>query len=291
MMMICLSVLGRNSTIIYLKILLFVAAACFVDSFQSSPLSIITSSLGDKKDSSLFPNPSVLLQAVQVPLEEDTKTQAKSKKEEYTPKWKKKQTLAEKMGGSDKIGFDTVGLKGTIPVVFKQGDESKTTMALPGQPLRDVASQAGQFIKYGCGKGECGTCEAMCDGKWIRPCCAVMPAAIPEGEEYVVQIKGIKSKSTSSGTFFSVKSFFMGFYNNFLGIVGFIQYRKNAKENWAERQEYEDLIKRKTMEKKMRRMKEAEKELKRYKDLMKGKTDEKLTQRMDTEVKDTKLSP
>jgi len=220
MMMICLSVLGRNSTIIYLKILLFVAAACFVDSFQSSPLSIITSSLGDKKDSSLFPNPSVLLQAVQVPLEEDTKTQAKSKKEEYTPKWKKKQTLAEKMGGSDKIGFDTVGLKGTIPVVFKQGDESKTTMALPGQPLRDVASQAGQFIKYGCGKGECGTCEAMCDGKWIRPCCAVMPAAIPEGEEYVVQIKGIKSKSTSSGTFFSVKSFFMGFYNNFLGIVG-----------------------------------------------------------------------
>jgi len=264
---------------IYFTILFFVAAASVVDSFQNYPSSIITS----------FSTPRAPLQAVTV--EEETETKAKSKKEGYVPKWKKQQTLAEKMGGSGKVGFDTVGLKGTIPVVFKQGDDSISTMALPGQPLRDVASQAGQFIKYGCGKGECGTCEAMCDGKWIRPCTAVLPAAIPEGEEYVVQIKGIKSASTSSGTFFSVKSFFMGFYNNVLGMVGFVKYRQNAKENWEERQEYEELIKTITMEKKMRRMKEAEKELKRYKELMKGKTEETLTQHTDTQIKDTKLSP
>jgi len=273
---------------IYFTILLFVSAASVVDSFQNHPSSIITSSLGNNQILSSFSTPSAPLQAVTVE-ETETETKAKSEKEGYVPKWKKQQTLADKMGGSGKVGFDTVGLKGTIPVVFKQGDDTISTMASPGQPLRDVASQAGQFIKYGCGKGECGTCEAMCDGKWIRPCTAVLPAAIPEGEEYVVQIKGIKSASTSSGTFFSVKSFFMGFYNNLLGMVGFVKYRQNAKENWLERQEYEELIKTKTMEKKMRRMKEAEKELKRYKELMKGKTEE--TQRTDTQIKDTKLSP
>ena len=69
----------------------------------------------------------------------------------YEPKWKKKETLADSGPPKD---FKDIGIKGTINVVFQQGNETKSTMAFAGQPLRDVASQAGQFIKYGCGKGE-----------------------------------------------------------------------------------------------------------------------------------------
>ena len=166
----------------------------------------------------------------------------------YVPKWKKKQTLADQVG--DSMDFNQKGIKGTISVKFQQGNETKQTMAMPGQPLRDVATQAGQFIKYGCGKGECGTCEAQCNGKWIRPCMAVVPV---QDEEVVIVVKAIKSATTSSGTFFSVKSFFMGFYNNVLGMVGFVKYRQNAKKNWEERQEYEALIERLTLEKRQKR--------------------------------------
>jgi 2Fe-2S iron-sulfur cluster binding domain len=177
----------------------------------------------------------------------------------YVPKWKKKKTLADEFG--DDIDFKDKGIKGTISVVFKQGDEIKRTMAMPGQPLRDVATQAGQFIKYGCGKGECGTCEALCDGKWIRPCKDVVPVAATNGaEEIVIQVKAIASATTSSGTFFSVKSFFMGFYNNLLGMVGFVKYRRNAKQNWEERQEYEDLIKQRTLEKKRQKQLQLQKQ-------------------------------
>lgn len=180
-----------------------------------------------------------------------TAEEAKEQTTGYVPKWKKKNTLADDMGDLD---FQDKGIKGTVSVVFKQGDETKTTMAMPGQPLRDVATQAGQFIKYGCGKGECGTCEAMCNGKWVRPCKDVVP--VDSLEEVVIQVKEIANKSKSSGTFFSVKSFFMGFYNNLLGMVGFVKYRKNAKENWEERQEYEELIRQLTLEKRARRQEE-----------------------------------
>lgn len=178
-------------------------------------------------------------------------TEEAKQKSGYVPKWKKKKTLADDAGN---LGYQDKGIKGTISVLFKQGNETKSTMAMPGQPLRDVATQAGQFIKYGCGKGECGTCEAMCNGKWVRPCTDVVP--VDSTEEVVVQVKDIASKTTSSGTFFSVKSFFMGFYNNLLGMVGFVKYRKNARENWEERQEYEDLIRQLTIEKRLQRQEE-----------------------------------
>lgn len=173
-------------------------------------------------------------------------------KKGYVPKWKKKGTLAEEQGSTSSLGFENVGLKGTIPVIFKQGNDTRPTMAWAGQPIRDVASQAGQYIQYGCGKGECGTCECMSNGKWIRPCVAKVPAT-EVGEEFVVQIKAVKAKSTSSGTFFSIRSFFMGFYNNLLGMVGFVKFRRAARENWEERKEYEDLVQKLTMEKKMKR--------------------------------------
>jgi len=175
-----------------------------------------------------------------------------SKGKGYVPKWTKKGTLAEEQGSIDDLGFQNVGLKGTIPVVFKQGNDTRTSMAWAGQPIRDVASQAGQFIKYGCGKGECGTCECMVNGKWLRPCIATVPA-MTSGEELVVQVKTVKSKSKSSGTFFSIRSFFMGFWNNLLGMIGFVKFRRAAKQNWDERRAYEELVAQKTLEKKLTR--------------------------------------
>jgi len=176
------------------------------------------------------------------------------KKEGYVPKWTKKVTVAETMGSINDLGFDRVGLKGDIPVVFQQGNVTRTSMAWAGQPYRDVATQAGQFIKYGCGKGECGTCECMVNGKWIRPCIATvppMPANADKNDDtnkLVVTIKAMKSKSTSSGTFFSIRSFFMGFWNNLLGMIGFVKFIKAAKLNWEERIEYEDRVRQRTKE-------------------------------------------
>ena len=175
-------------------------------------------------------------------------------RQKYEPKWKKKQTLAEQGGKKD---FKDIGLKGTVSVVFQQGNVTKTTAAFPGQPLRDVASQAGQYIQYGCGKGECGTCECLSEGKWIRPCSTAVPGNIPAGQDFVIQLKELKAQNISSGKFYSFRSFLRGFWNNALGIVGFVKFRKAAKKNWNERQEYEDMIKQKVMERKLAKEREV----------------------------------
>jgi len=169
----------------------------------------------------------------------------------YEPQWKKKETLADKSGG---ISLDKVGIKGTINVVFKQGEETKNTLANVGDPIRDLASQTGQFIKYGCGKGECGSCEALCNGKWIRPCVAKVPADLTPGEDFMIQVKEAKSQTVSSGKFFSIKSFFMGFYNNLLGMIGFVLTRRAAKRNYDERMDYEVLVAEKARQKKLARL-------------------------------------
>lgn len=182
--------------------------------------------------------------------------QKKRPKKPYVPKWVKKETLADSAGDIGSLGYTGVGLKGTIPVIFQQGNSTRTSMAWAGQPIRDVASQAGQYIQYGCGKGECGTCECMMNGRWVRPCVETVPAnALEESIDgkLVLQIKSIKSKTTSSGTFFSIRSFFMGFWNNLLGMFGFLRFRKKASENWDERKAYEDLVAQKTLEKKLAR--------------------------------------
>jgi len=176
-------------------------------------------------------------------------------KKGYDPKWKKKKTLADEFEANGPRDLAQIGLKGNINVLFKQGNETKTTMALEGQLLRDVASQAGQFIKYGCGKGECGTCECLVDGKWVRPCVTKVPA-VPQGQEYAIIVKEVKSKAKSSGKFYSIRSFFMGFWNNLLGMIGFVKYRSFAKRNRNERKEYEDLIRQRTLEKKAARAKQ-----------------------------------
>uniref|UniRef100_A0A7S2MJ24 2Fe-2S ferredoxin-type domain-containing protein n=1 Tax=Helicotheca tamesis TaxID=374047 RepID=A0A7S2MJ24_9STRA len=174
----------------------------------------------------------------------------------YDPKWKKTLTIAEKQAleTGKEMTEKEKGLIGNIPVVFKSGNETKTTLALPNQPLSDVAVQAGAFIRYGCKKGECGTCEALCNGKYIRPCVETVPADLKQGQELVIQVKAIKSKRVSSGKFYTAKSVVMGFWNNLLGMVGFVKTRRAAKKNWEERQEYEDLIAKRTKEIKAERL-------------------------------------
>lgn len=183
----------------------------------------------------------------------------------YEPKWKKKETLAGGAGDVGKTNYKDKGIVGNIPVVFRMGNETTTTMAFVGQPIKDVASQSGQFIKYGCGKGECGTCEALCNGKWIRPCTAVIPADLDPSMEYVIQVKEGKAKRKSSGKFYSVKSFFMGFYNNLLGMVGFVLTRRQAKRNFDERMEFEELVLKLAQEKKAAKAKAADEEIAKLK--------------------------
>jgi ferredoxin len=185
--------------------------------------------------------------------------QKPAKKERYVPKWKKKATLAEATGTAE-LTPEEKGLVGAIPITFKQGTGEDATLiktsAMPGQPLKLVASQAGQYIKYGCGKGECGTCEALCNGKYLRPCIDSVPTDLspdPETGKYatlVIQVKGTKAKVVSSGKFFSVKSFFLGFWNNLLGMGGFVRDRRKAKKNYEERISREEEIKRRTEGKK-----------------------------------------
>mmetsp|Transcript_23635 Transcript_23635/g.51171 ORF Transcript_23635/g.51171 Transcript_23635/m.51171 type:complete len:198 (+) Transcript_23635:226-819(+) len=188
------------------------------------------------------------------------------KKEGYVPKWKKIATLADSEGTGD-MSDQEKGLAGTVPITFQMGKGKDVsiiqTTAMPGQSLKLVASQAGQYINYGCGKGECGTCESLCNGKYIRPCVDVVPTdldADPETGKYdplVIMVKGTKMKVVSSGKFFSVKSFLLGFWNNLLGMGGLVRDRRKAKKNWQARMDNEDAIKMLTAEKKRKRAEEG----------------------------------
>eukprot|EP00622_Pseudochattonella_farcimen_P003990 FR739285.1.p1 GENE.FR739285.1~~FR739285.1.p1 ORF type:complete len:195 (+),score=21.41 FR739285.1:13-597(+) len=122
-------------------------------------------------------------------------------KKGYDPKWKKLETLADQMGSANTVGAAGVGLIGTVTVNFKEGNQTRTTMAIPGQPLSDVAAQAGQFIKYGCGKGECGTCESLANGKWIRPC-STNVLQLDAGEELTITVKAGKRRAKKASKFF-----------------------------------------------------------------------------------------
>lgn len=137
------------------------------------------------------------------------------------------QTLADTTGGATERGAKGVGLIGTIPVVFSQGNETRETMAIVGQPLSEVAAQAGQFIKYKCGKGECGTCEVRVDGQWIRTCSSKVPH-VPKGEQYKVHVRPGMKKAKKASRFFSFKSFLAGAKNNIIGMVGFVREGRKA---------------------------------------------------------------
>ena len=129
-----------------------------------------------------------------------------------------------------------------MEVVFSQGGANLTTAALPGQPLAAVAMAAGQVVRYQCRKGECGTCEVHANGQAVRTCQTVVPA-LAAGEAYVVEVPLLKSKTKKASRFFSIKSFFAGFNNNLLGMVGFVRAGRKEKEAFNDRMSEEQRIK------------------------------------------------
>jgi len=148
--------------------------------------------------------------------------------------WSRRETVAETIGGADEQGAEAVGLTGTIPVQFLQGNDTIKTMAHVGQPLSAVAAQAGQHIKYQCRKGECGTCEVRVDGKWIRTCVSQVPY-VEAGDTYSVFVKGSMKKAKTSARFYSVRSIFAGLKNNVMGMAGFVREGRRSQGRFKER--------------------------------------------------------
>jgi len=148
--------------------------------------------------------------------------------------WSKRKTLADETGGTTDLGAASVGLIGTIPVEFTQGETVLKTMAIPGQPLSAVAAQAGQCIKYKCRKGECGTCQVQLDGKWVKTCQTnVRPPEFGDVVKVQVRQGAVKAKKTSR--FFSLSSFRDGFWNNLLGMVGFVREGRRCNKEYQQR--------------------------------------------------------
>ena len=112
----------------------------------------------------------------------------------------------------------------------------------PSAVTWQVAAQSGQYIKYQCKKGQCGTCEVRVDGKWIRTCVsqarhrarhraplyrapqsaacrasrpkASLPPPLPSprqvpyvepGQTYKVQVKSSMKKPKTSSRFYSIR--------------------------------------------------------------------------------------
>jgi len=154
-------------------------------------------------------------------------------------KWEKRKTLAETAGGIEDHGSSAVGLVGNIPVTFTQGNQTLNTMAIPGQPLSEVAAQCGQFIKYKCRKGECGTCEVRVDGQWTRTCVTKVPHVAP-GETFAVHVRGSMKKTAKASRFYSFKSIIAGARNNLLGMVGFVRDSRKSKSAFTDRLDAEE---------------------------------------------------
>lgn len=127
-----------------------------------------------------------------------------------------------------------MGLIGTIPVSFTQNNETLSTMAIVGQPLSEVAAQCGQYIKYKCRKGECGTCEVRIDGQWTRTCVTKVPHMAP-GETLAVHVRGSMTKTAKASRFYSFKSIIAGFKNNLLGMVGFVREGRKSTSAFQQR--------------------------------------------------------
>jgi len=148
--------------------------------------------------------------------------------------WSARKTLADSVGGATDNGASAVGLIGTIPVEFSQGNTTLNTMAIQGQPLSEVAAQAGQYIKYKCGKGECGTCEVRVDGKWIRTCSVQVPF-VEKGEVYKVHVRHRMVKPGQSSRFYSFRSLVAGLKNNMMGMLGFVREGRKSQRQFEER--------------------------------------------------------
>ena len=74
----------------------------------------------------------------------------------------------------------------------------------------------------------------------------------------LIQCQGTSAKVVSSGKFYSIKSIILGFWNNLLGMGGFVRDKRRAKKNYQERITNEDRIKQLTAEKKAKRLAEKQ---------------------------------
>ena len=170
-------------------------------------------------------------------------------------KWQTERTkLADDFGAPTDI-VDK-GLAGSIQVLFKQGNATKMTRAEVGTPLSEVASQADQFIRYKCKKGECGTCEVQVNGKWVRTCVATVPYVEDNVFEVTVKPTMMKGQGKAS-KFYSLKSFVMGWYNNILGMVGFVKTSATEGKNFRDRLDGEDEVARLVAARKAKRLAES----------------------------------
>jgi hypothetical protein len=174
-------------------------------------------------------------------------------------KWEKRQTLADTTGGVASVGEGAVGLIGNVPVTFTQGNESISTKAIVGQPLSEVASQCGQYIKYQCRKGECGTCEVRINGQWTRTCVTKVPH-VAQGETFAVHVRGSMVKTAKSSRFYSFKSILAGAKNNLLGMVGFVREGKRSDATFKHRIDSEKELLEKVKARKAARLAEQQKQ-------------------------------
>jgi len=176
-------------------------------------------------------------------------------------KWaNERKTLADKVaadgGGSDAA---SKGIVGDVDVIFRQGNATKATKAIVGQPLTEVATNADQFIRYKCKKGECGTCEVQVDGKWVRSCVTTIPYVDP-GHAFEVTVKPSMVARKKSSRFYSVKSILDGWVNNILGMVGFVRTSAREGKNFRVRIDRESEIAAKVAAKKAARRAAREKQ-------------------------------
>ena len=169
------------------------------------------------------------------------------------------QTLADTTGGVASVGEGAVGLIGNVPVTFTQGNESISTKAIVGQPLSEVASQCGQYIKYQCRKGECGTCEVRINGQWTRTCVTKVPH-VAQGETFAVHVRGSMVKTAKSSRFYSFKSILAGAKNNLLGMVGFVREGKRSDATFKHRIDSEKELLEKVKARKAARLAEQQKQ-------------------------------
>jgi hypothetical protein len=169
--------------------------------------------------------------------------------------------IAEKEGSTEDLGHEAVGLVGNVRVVFKQGNVTKETMAIAGQPIGDVATQAAQYIKFKCRKGQCGTCEVRINGAWVRSCVNTIPPVSP-GETYEINVReSMVAPSKKSSRFFSPKSIVSGLKNNLAGMYGFARGRRNAGDNWKSRLSEEEKIAAMVAERKAAKARKLEEKL------------------------------
>eukprot|EP00600_Ochromonadales_sp_CCMP1393_P009167 CAMPEP_0174973660 /NCGR_PEP_ID=MMETSP0004_2-20121128/11370_1 /TAXON_ID=420556 /ORGANISM="Ochromonas sp., Strain CCMP1393" /LENGTH=168 /DNA_ID=CAMNT_0016224143 /DNA_START=94 /DNA_END=600 /DNA_ORIENTATION=+ len=130
-------------------------------------------------------------------------------------------------------------MKKTTEIVFSPGN--KIFHANVGDSFEDVALAAGVELNYNCRKGECGTCEAKVNGKWVKTCQMTVPA-VPTGENMRVTVRPLTEAAKDKkkpAKFFSPASFMEGVVNNGLGVVGFVTKALDADDEFDARMERE----------------------------------------------------